>query len=158
MKSLDKLINFGIPILSGVMLILMVVLIFLQIITREFFNFSLNGTDEVAQFCMMWMVLLGSIYVTEHDRHISTGLKLHQKLNKRLIGLIDGVLALATVGSAVVVTYQSAIFAFSGFKAVSLPWFNMVYVYIAVPIFMLALGYYYLKSFFKNLAFIFKKD
>jgi TRAP-type C4-dicarboxylate transport system permease small subunit len=156
--KLEKLINYGIPNLCGVLLILMVSFVFVQIVGREIFNFSFNWSDEGAQFCMMWMVLLGSIYLTKHGQHINTGLKAHQKLNRRLIGLIDCILALATVGSASVVAYQSAIFAFSGFKAVSLPWFNMVYVYIAVPIFMLALGYYYLKNFFKNLARIFKKD
>jgi C4-dicarboxylate transporter DctQ subunit len=154
----DKIVDFGIPILSGVLLILMVTFIFSQIVVREIFNFSFNWSAEGAQFCMMWMVLLGSIYLTRHDQHINTGLKVHQRLNKRLVALIDCILALATVGSVSVVTYQSAIFAFSGFRAVSLPWFNMVYVYIAVPIFMLDLGYDYLIKFFKNLVLIFKKD
>jgi TRAP-type C4-dicarboxylate transport system permease small subunit len=153
-----KFVNSSIPILCGVMLILIVLFTFWGIVARELFNFTLTWSDEGSKFCMMWMVLLGSIYLTRHGQHINTGIRVHQKLNKRLIGLIDCILALVTVGSSAVVAYQSAIFAFSGYKAVSLPWFNMVYVYIAVPIFMLTLGYYYLKSFFKNLALIFRKD
>jgi TRAP-type C4-dicarboxylate transport system permease small subunit len=156
--KLEKIINSGIPILCGVLLSLIVALTFSQVILRQIFNFSLPWCDESSQFCMMWMVLLGSIYLTKHGQHINTGLKVHQKLNKRLIGIIDGILALATVGCAAVVTYQSAIFAFSGFKAVSLPWFNMVFVYIAVPLFMLTLCYYYLRIFLKNLGLIFDKD
>jgi TRAP-type C4-dicarboxylate transport system permease small subunit len=157
MRAIEKLIDSGVPILCGIMLILMVMFIFLQIVVREFFNISLNWSDEGAQFCMMWMVLLGSIYLTKHGQHINTGIKVHRKLNKRLKALIDASLALVTVGSAAVIAYQSFIFAFSGYKAVSLHWFNMVYIYIAVPIFMLALDYYYLKSFFENLALVFKK-
>jgi TRAP-type C4-dicarboxylate transport system permease small subunit len=155
--KLGKLVDFGIPILSGVMLVVIVAFTFLQIVLREIFNFCLNWSDEVSQFCMMWMVLFGSVYLTKHDQHINTGFKIHQKLNKRLIGLIDCILALVTVSSAAVVAYQSAMFSFSGYKAVSIPWLNVVYVYISLPIFMLSLCYYYLKSFFKNLLLLFKK-
>jgi TRAP-type C4-dicarboxylate transport system permease small subunit len=109
---------------------------------------------------MVWMTLFGSIYLTKHDQHINTGLKLHQKLNKRLIGLIDGIMALGIVICAAVVAYQSALFVLITIncESNSLPWLKMGYVYIAVPIFMLTLSYYYLKSFFKNLTLIFKKD
>jgi TRAP-type C4-dicarboxylate transport system permease small subunit len=155
--KLNRLVNSFIPNSCAGLLFLMVSFIFSQIVGREIFNFSLNWSDEGSQFCMMWMVLLGSIYLTKYDRHLNTGLKLHRKLNERLVALIDGILALATVVSAAVVAYQSAIFSFSGFKAVSLPWLNMMYVYIALPIFMLAFCYYYLKSFFKNLVLFFKK-
>jgi TRAP-type C4-dicarboxylate transport system permease small subunit len=34
----------------------------------------------------------------------------------------------------------------------------MGYVFIAVPVFMLAVCYYYLKSFFDNITHMFKKD
>jgi TRAP-type C4-dicarboxylate transport system permease small subunit len=156
--KIDKLLDSGITILCGVFLGLIVTLIFMQIVVREIFNSTLVWSDELAQFCMVWMVLLGSIFLTKHDLHINTGLKAHQKLNKRLIALFDAVLSLATIGSAAVIAYQSAIFAFSGYKAVSLPWLNMVYVYIPIPLFMLAMCYYYLKNFFKNVALIFKKN
>ena len=92
MKS-EKLINSGIPILCGVLLILIVSLTFLQIVLRQFFKFSLNWSDEVSQFCMTWMVLFGSIWATKNGQHLNTGFKLHKKLNKRLSGLIDGILA-----------------------------------------------------------------
>jgi TRAP-type C4-dicarboxylate transport system permease small subunit len=154
----EKSVDECIPILSGVLLMIMVVFIFLGIVAREIFSFCLTWCDEASQYCMLWMVSLGSIYLTKRDQHLSTGLKLQQKLNKKLAALIDGFLALVTVSSAVVVAYQCLIYSFSGYKAVSLPWLKMECVYIAVPIFMLALGYYYLKSFFGYLTFIFRKD
>jgi C4-dicarboxylate transporter DctQ subunit len=158
--KLSRLLDSGIPIFSGVLLILMITFTFLQIILRELFSYSLNWSDETTQFSMVWMTLFGSIYLTKHDQHINTGLKLHQKLNKRLIGLIDGIMALGIVICAAVVAYQSALFVLITIncESNSLPWLKMGYVYIAVPIFMLTLSYYYLKSFFKNLTLIFKKD
>jgi TRAP-type C4-dicarboxylate transport system permease small subunit len=158
--KLEKLINFGIPILSGVLLILIITLNFLQIVLRECFKFSLNWSDEVAQFCMMWMSLFGSIYLTKHNLHLNTGLKLHKKLNKRLICLIDSILALGIAVITAVVAYRSTIFSIksTNISVVSLPWLKMGYIFIALPIAMLAMCYYNLKNFITNLALIFKKD
>jgi TRAP-type C4-dicarboxylate transport system permease small subunit len=157
--KLDKLIDSGIPILGGALLVVMVTVTFLQIVLREFFDFSLNWSDEIAQFCMTWLAFFGSIWLTKYDRHINTGLKLHQKFNKRLIGLIDGILALVIVGMAIMVSYQSVIFLSKQWMMTSesLPWLKMGCVYFALPLFMLAVVYYYLKSFFKNMLLILKK-
>jgi TRAP-type C4-dicarboxylate transport system permease small subunit len=156
--KIEKLFDSFILILCSVFLALITMFIILQVVVREFFNSTLVWSDELSQYCMMWMALLGSIYLTKYNLHINTGLKVHHKLNKRLVALIDALVALAAVGSAAVVAYQSALFAFSGYKAVSLPWMNMVFVYIAMPLFMLAMCYYYLKSLFVNLVNIFKRD
>jgi TRAP-type C4-dicarboxylate transport system permease small subunit len=157
---MKKLINSGIPILCGVLLIFIVLLIFVQIVFREFFCFNFNWTDEIAQFCMTWLSLLGLIWANENDRHLKTGLKLHKKLNKRLIGLIDSVIALIIVGIAAVVTYQSLIFTMMemGHESLSLPWLKMGYVFIVLPIAMFATCCSYLKIFFIDLTTVFKKD
>jgi C4-dicarboxylate transporter DctQ subunit len=155
----EKLINFAIPFFGGVLLLLIVLLTFLQIIFREFFNYSFNWTDEISQFCMTWLALIGSIWVTQNDMHLNTGLKLHKKFSKWLICLIDSILALLIVFVAGVVSYQTVIFSLSQWKMVSLslPWIKMGYIFIALPIFMLAVCYYYLKRFFENLVCILKK-
>jgi C4-dicarboxylate transporter DctQ subunit len=156
----EKLVSCGIPILSGVLLAGIVGVTFLQIVLREFFNFSLNWSDEISQFCMTWLALVGSIWVTKNDKHLNTGIKLHRKLRKRQICLIDAILALVIVGIAAVVAYKSAIFSFSamGMDFLSLPGLKMGWAFIALPLFMLAVCYYYTKSFFKNLVLVFKKD
>jgi TRAP-type C4-dicarboxylate transport system permease small subunit len=138
----------------------MIVFTFLQIILRQFFSFSLNWSDEVSQFCMSWLTLFGSIWVTKNNQHINTGLKLHRKLTKRQICLIDGVLALLIAIIAAVVAYQTALFSFMsmGISSLSLNWLKMGYIFIVLPLAMLAVFYYCLKSFFKNFACVFKKD
>jgi C4-dicarboxylate transporter DctQ subunit len=158
--KLGRLINSGIPILCGVLLVFMVSLIFAQIVLREFFHFSFNWSDEVSQFCMTWLALLGLIWANENGQHLNTGFKLHKRINKRLISLIDSALALIIVGIAAVVAYQSLIFSMMGMgvESVSLPWVKMGYVFIALPIAMFATCCSYLKIFFKNMAVVFKKE
>jgi TRAP-type C4-dicarboxylate transport system permease small subunit len=152
MKS-GKFIDNSIPIFTGALLLFIVALTFMQIVLRQFFSFTFNWSDEIAQFCMTWLTLFGSIVATKNDQHLNTGLKLHRKLNKQQICLIDCILTLVIAGSAAVAAYQSATFAFESMNAesLSLPWLKMGYVFIAIPLFMLTVIYYYLKSFFKML-------
>jgi TRAP-type C4-dicarboxylate transport system permease small subunit len=157
--KLSKLIESGISIISGVLLSLMVSLTFLQIVLRNFFDTGIPWSDDVAQYSMSWMALLGSIWLTKNGQHLNTGLKLQKKLNKWQSCLIDGILALMIVGIAAVVAYQTIITSITAMRveSIALPWLKMGYVYIALPLFMLAVCYYYLKSFFKNVLLIFKK-
>jgi TRAP-type C4-dicarboxylate transport system permease small subunit len=158
--KLSKFIESGISIISGVLLSVMVLLIFLQIVLRNFFDTGIPWSDDVVQYSMSWMALLGSIWLTKNGQHLNTGVKLQKKLNKRLINLIDGILALIIVGIAAVVAYQTTINSITAMRieSIALPWLKMGYIYIGLPLFMLVVCYYYLKSFCKNVALIFKKN
>lgn len=159
MKS-DKVVDLVIPTICGLLLVLMVSFFFLQIFLREIFNISLSWTDQTSQFCMTWLTFLGSIWCDKNNQQLNTGLKLHKKLNNKMVGLIDGILAIFIAAIVAVVVYQSVIHAFVSMntESLALPWFKMGYVYIALPLAMLATCYYYLKSFLKNFARVFKKD
>jgi TRAP-type C4-dicarboxylate transport system permease small subunit len=152
-----KLVNSGIQTLCGVLLLIIVSVTFIQIILRQFFKFTFNWSDEVAQFCMMWLTLFGSIWVTKKGQHLSTGLKLHKKLNERQSYLVDGILALLIAGTAVVIFYYSIIFSITAMsiESLSLSWLKMGYIFIAMPLVMMFMIYYYLKSFFENIALFF---
>ena len=158
--KIGKIINSGIPILCGALLVVMIGLTFLQIILRNLFSSGMRWSDEISQFCMTWMVLFGSIWASKNNLHLNTGLKLHKKLNEKQVRLIDSLLDLLLVVVGAVVAYQTAMFAFValGIDSLSLPWLKMGYVAIAMPIAMLGLCYYSLKSLFKNLEGIFKND
>jgi TRAP-type C4-dicarboxylate transport system permease small subunit len=148
-----KIINSGVPIFGGILLSFMVIVTFLKIILREFFDFGLNWSDEIIQFCITWMVLFGSIWATKNGQHLNTGFKLHQKLNNRQVLLIDSVLDLLIAAVAAVIAYTSAIYSFSSMnkESLSITWIKMGYVFIALPLAMMTLCYYHLKSFFKNI-------
>jgi TRAP-type C4-dicarboxylate transport system permease small subunit len=155
-----KIINIGIPVLCGVLLTGIIGLTFGQVVLRNCFNSGMNWSDEVSQFCMTWLVLFGSIWASKNNQHLKTGIKLHQKLNKKLIYLIDGILELLLVIVGVVISYQTAMFTWERFNttALSLTWMKMGYIFMAMPLAMLGLAYYSLRDFIKNLAGIFKKD
>jgi TRAP-type C4-dicarboxylate transport system permease small subunit len=158
--KLDKLVNLIIPILCGALLVVMVVLTFLQIIFREFYDFSMSWSDEVSQFCMTWMVLLGLIWVSKNNQHLNTGLKLHKKLKERQIRLIDSLLTLIIAVVTGIVAYHGAVFAWRqwGMESLSISWVKLGYIFIVLPIAMLAMCYCYSKDFFKNLIRLFKKN
>jgi TRAP-type C4-dicarboxylate transport system permease small subunit len=153
-----KIINRGIPILCGILLMGILGLIFWQVVLRNCFNTGMNWSDEVSQFCMTWLVLLGSIWASKNNQHLKTGLKLHKKCNKRLVHIIDSILDLFLVVVGAVTAYQTTMFTLERFNttALSLTWMKMGYVFIAMPLAMLGLAYYSLKDFLKNLACLFK--
>jgi TRAP-type C4-dicarboxylate transport system permease small subunit len=162
--KLERLIDSGIPIICGMLLLVIVTVTFLQIVLRDFFNSGLVWYDDVSQYSMSWMTLFSTIWVTKYNRHLNTGLKLHQKLNKRLVCLIDGVLGLVIAIIAAIVAYQTTIFAFLAMdiESLALPWCKMGWVFAMLPIAMVSVVYYYLKaffkSFFKNFLLVYKKD
>jgi C4-dicarboxylate transporter DctQ subunit len=158
--KLGKVINSGIPILCEVLLIVMVTLTFLQIILRQFFNYTFNWSDEVAQFCMTWLALFGSIWATKNSQHLTTGFKVHRKLNKKQVCLIDSLVDLVIIYFIAVVVYQNTIFVLTAMDidSLSLPGLKMGYVFVALPLAMLGFCYYYLKSFYRNFVCIFKKN
>jgi TRAP-type C4-dicarboxylate transport system permease small subunit len=159
MKS-EKVVNSGIPILCGLLLVIIVTVTFAQIVLRNFFASGLPWYDEVAQICMTWMVLFGVIWATKNNQHLNTGLKLHQKLKDRQIRLIDGILELVVAIISGVVAYRIARFSMMvmDFSIVALTWLKLGYIFIVMPLAMLAICYYYLKSCCRNMAAVFKKE
>jgi TRAP-type C4-dicarboxylate transport system permease small subunit len=159
MKS-GKLINVGIPILCAVLLGAIVLLTFLQIVLRQFFNLSLSWVDEVTQICLTWNVLFGAIWVTKNGQHLNAEVYLHHKFNERQIYLIDSVLELIIAAVTAVIAYRSARFALISMNVstVALSWLKLGYVFIVMPLAMLAMSFYYFKSFFNKCKLIFRKD
>jgi TRAP-type C4-dicarboxylate transport system permease small subunit len=159
MKS-SKLIDSGIPIICGLLLVLIVAVTFMQIVLRNIFDSGLPWYDDVAQYSMTWLVLFSTIWLTKHNQHLNTGMKVHQKLSKKLICLIDGIINLGIAIIAAVVAYQSTFFVFASMNVESLaiPWLKMGYVFAMLPIAMLGVLYYYVKKCLQNLSDLFKKN
>lgn len=57
--------------ISMVFLVLMVLLIFVQIISRALIGSSFSWTEEVARFLMIWVIFLGSSLAFRYGAHIS---------------------------------------------------------------------------------------
>jgi TRAP-type C4-dicarboxylate transport system permease small subunit len=144
-----KIVDVVIPNFCAGLLFLMTFFTFLQIVLRQFFSIGLPWVDEVTRFCMVWVGLFGSIWITKNNQHLNVGIRLHEKFsNKRMVCLIDGFFCLFVSAVSSVVAYHTAKFAFTSMdvSSLSLEWLKLGYVFIAVPIAMAALSYYYLIS------------
>jgi TRAP-type C4-dicarboxylate transport system permease small subunit len=157
--KLEKLINSAIPIVCAGLFIGVILVTFLQIVVRQFFNISLNWSDEVAQILLTWDVLLGLIWVTKDNQHITTQINLHHKLNGRLVSLIDCVIELVIAIVTAVIAYRSARFCFMSMRSsiVSLSWLKLGYIYVMMPLSMLAMSYYYFKNFSQKIRLFLNK-
>ncbi|WP_078594810.1 TRAP transporter small permease [Evansella clarkii] len=64
------LLNRSVENITAVMLAVMVILIFLQIVSREVVGSSFAWTEEVARFLMIWVTFLGASFAFQHGAHI----------------------------------------------------------------------------------------
>jgi TRAP-type C4-dicarboxylate transport system permease small subunit len=109
---------------------------------------------------LTWNVLFGAIWVTKNGQHLNAEVYLHHKFNERQICLIDSILELIIAVVTAVIAYRSARFAFisMNFSIVALSWLKLGYVFIVMPLAMLAMSFYYFKNFFNKIRLIFKND
>lgn len=68
-----KWINRLVINLTMIILIVMVLIVFLQILTRALMNSSFTWTEELARFLMIWMIYLGAGFAFQYGAHISVG-------------------------------------------------------------------------------------
>lgn len=81
LKSLNKVL-FWISVSS---MAVMLVLIFLQVITRYIFNHTFEWSEELARFLFVWVVFLGSALIMGEGGHLAVQL-LPRKFTGRPLG------------------------------------------------------------------------
>lgn len=80
-----RLLNRYTENLTAVMLATMVILIFIQIVSREVVGSSFSWTEEVARFLMIWITFLGASFAFQHGAHIGIDyfkMKLPERVQK----------------------------------------------------------------------------
>lgn len=65
--AVDKAIKKIISYFCGGALLILTALVFICAISRTFFNYSITGSDEFAQYLMVWVVLLAAVLCAESD-------------------------------------------------------------------------------------------
>ena len=68
-KILFKLIDNIESYLCQLLLIVFVILLFLQIILRNIFSYSIPWGDELATYAFVWFAYLGAVYATKMSAH-----------------------------------------------------------------------------------------
>ena len=88
-KRLNKITEF----ITMFFLIVMVLLVFVQIISRVIIGSSFSWTEEVARYLMIWVAFLGASFAFQYAAHMSIEV-LVKKVNKQLQNIFQAVSAL----------------------------------------------------------------
>lgn len=67
--ALDKLFRF-IEVLMAAMLGLMIVLVFMNVILRYFFNSGITWSEEMARYLFVWIIYIGAIGAMRDNTHL----------------------------------------------------------------------------------------
>ncbi len=134
---------------------LMLVIIFLQVVSRYLFNHSFEWSEELARFLFVWTVFIGSALIIGDKGHMAVKL-LAEKLKGRTSGFILKIFTeLCSLVFILILIFQGAkmtkVMMFQTSPALGVP---MGYVYSIIPI----SGVLMLLYFIKDVAGIFSKD
>ena len=134
LRRLNDLVDVVFEIVCSILLTVMVTTIFVQVLARYVFLASTPWSEEIAVYCFIWVVLLGtSLGVRSHGHLVADVLPddLPASVEKAIVALS---LALVTV-VALVFLWYGADYARLGITRLSFSMgFPMVYIYAGLPI------------------------
>ncbi|MBU8906079.1 TRAP transporter small permease [Desertibacillus haloalkaliphilus] len=88
--------NRTIENITCVLLVIMVLLVFIQIVSRAAFGSSYAWTEEIARFLMIWITFLGASVAFQYGSHISIDFFI-SKLKHRIAKWVQLIASLAIV-------------------------------------------------------------
>ena len=94
------------------MMVVMTTLVFVNVVARYAFNFSIIWAEEVSQYLMIWIAYLGAGLALREGRHVAIEM-LHDRLPialGRKVRMVVGSLLLAFLGVVTVLGFQFAVF------------------------------------------------
>jgi TRAP-type C4-dicarboxylate transport system permease small subunit len=94
------------------MMAVMTTLVFVNVVARYVFNFSIIWTEEVSQYLMIWIAYLGAGLALREGRHVALEM-LHDRLPvalSRKVRMVIGGIVLAFLGAVTVLGFQFALF------------------------------------------------
>lgn len=94
------------------MMAVMATLVFMNVITRYVFNFSIIWAEEVSQYLMIWIAYLGAGLALREGRHVALEV-LHDRLPpamSRRLRMVLGGIVLAFLGTLTVLGFQFSLF------------------------------------------------
>lgn len=136
-KVWDKLllyVNRAIEIFTAFLLIVMVVLVFIQIVSRVIYGSSFAWTEEIARFAMIWITFLGAAIAFKYGAHI--GIDVFVRRLPRLPDKVVGVFAsLMSAIFFIVLAYQGwKLMGASQMQTTPALRLSMSHVYAIIPI------------------------
>ena len=118
------------------LLTLFVLLLFAQILSREFFGYSFSWSEELATYMFVWFVYFGASYAARLSAHNRVTFQF-RALPKKAVHVIEGIADLFWLGFNVYFVYLSYNFVFfrmnTFWKSQTLG-VPMKYIYIILPL------------------------
>ena len=123
---------FAAAVIAGIGL--MLIIIFLQVISRYFFGYTASYSEELSRYLFVWVVFLSLPVVSRQGGHMAVGLLTEKFTGKklRLVQIIAGVCSIAFLA---IMCYQGVrmyfLASWQTSPAMEIP---MSYVYISIPL------------------------
>ena len=70
MKTFDKYLTQAMNVVIVVSLALMVVMVFSNVVLRYVFNSGITASEELARFCFLWLIFVGSVVAMKERAHL----------------------------------------------------------------------------------------
>ena len=64
--------------LTMILLVLMVIIVFANVVSRYYLHASLAWSEEVARFMLVWLVFIGAFLAYIHDEHLGLDIPVAQ--------------------------------------------------------------------------------
>ena len=118
------------------LLAIFVILLFAQILSREFFGYSFSWSEELATYMFVWFVFFGASYAARLSAHNRVTFQF-KAMPKRVVHIIEGIADLFWLAFNVYFVYLSFNFVFFKMnvfwksQTLGIP---MKYVYLILPL------------------------
>ena len=157
-SSLD--FYFGmLKVLLALLMLLMIVPVLWQILSRYSGIFPRYiWTEEVARFCFIWIIMIGSMIAVRDGSHFKVDL-LPQPETDRQKGITNLIVHIAMMLMALVFAWYGVAFARFGFVQNSeMSGINMLSIYIAFPLAGVTWALFLLERIAADVRLVFRKD
>ena len=134
----DKLLRglrFILQWFSFAAMLLMLIIIFGQVITRYCFDFTPEWSEEIARFLFVWVVFLGSALIMGESGHLAVEFLPNHFKDKAFGKVLQVIINLAGYVFTLILLFQGAkmtkVMTFQTSPGLEIP---MSYVYVVIPV------------------------
>lgn len=158
-KSTLDFYSWILKVLLTLLMLLMVLPVAIQILSRYTGIFPRYiWTEEVARFCFVWIVMIGSMIAVRDDSHFNVDLLPRSKTNRQK-GVGNLIVHIAMMLMAFVFAWYGFGFAVFGFAQSSeMSGINMLSIYIAFPLAGLTWAVFLLEKIVGDVRLIFNRE
>ncbi|MBY7144476.1 TRAP transporter small permease [Virgibacillus sp. NKC19-3] len=126
-------VNNVVKYLVSILFIALVVLVFMQVVTRFIINYPLSWTEEISRYLMIYIVFIGSALAVRTNEHIAIDflLEIISPKNKKRLNIITLFISVLFFAMLTYFGFQLTLIVFD--QATPTLQFSMAWAYAAIP-------------------------